>query len=187
MTEGWRERGGRCSCRCISRAGPAPASSPPPAPAPPAHCQVQCQGHARASAAARRNAGAAGGGRRPASRQCLADDRETHRLAKFPHSCYNGSPDKHFRDTVDKLDNFEVARNHRQFADALGLIGFSFFQVTRDSDCMFGGVVSGIVPRRVGIPVNIMCDADALLEQRHLSNCNFSNKTFHAVSDIGHI
>lgn len=120
---------GRCSCRCISRAGPAPASSPPPAPAPPpAHCQVQCQGHARASAAARRNAGAAGGGRRPASRQCLADDRETHRLSKFSHSRYNGSPDKHFRNTLDELDNVKVARNHRQIAGALGLIGFGFFR-----------------------------------------------------------
>lgn len=82
--DGRMAREGRCSCRCIT----IPRLSCPPIPlARAAHCQVQCQGHARASAAARRNAGAAGG-RRPPRRQCLTDDRATHRIAIFPYQWF---------------------------------------------------------------------------------------------------
>lgn len=69
---------GRCSCRLPVHHHPPQGPARPPRPA--AHCQVQCQGHARPSATARRNAGAAGG---PARRQCLTDDRGTHRIAIF--------------------------------------------------------------------------------------------------------
>lgn len=92
MTEGRRERGGAAAGASPSLGEVAlPAARGPLAA--PAHCQVQCQGHARASAAARRNAGAAGG-RQPASRQCLTDDRATHRIAISSQSRPSGSPDQ---------------------------------------------------------------------------------------------
>lgn len=184
MTEGWRERGGAAAG---ASAGPRACASPraagrrllPRRPIAKFNAKVM---RARVRLrAARRNAGAAGGGR-PARHQCLTDDRDTRRLANFPHSRCNGSPDK-FRDIVH---NSEIAHH---FTDdsrctevrALDLIGVWHFQVTRvRRACRW--CASRSVPRLDGIPVSIMCVSDARRPARRRVLCNASNKTSAFVS-----